>query len=60
MSFMRATDPQVQAIKNLCFNRSNLIIVLYTFERLKKESLDQLSIVDAADLIGTLQRGAVP
>ena len=54
MKFTRATDKQIQAIKNLCFNRSNLYDVYETLETLGKETLYQLSIGDAKDLISTL------
>ncbi|MCL4480963.1 MAG: hypothetical protein M1113_05725 [Candidatus Thermoplasmatota archaeon] len=54
MRFIRATDRQIQAIKNLCFNRSNLYYVYETLEELGKESLSQLSVGDADDLISAL------
>ena len=54
MTFIRATDKQIQAIKNLCFHRSNLYYVYETLEKLGKESLFQLSAGDAHDLISTL------
>jgi hypothetical protein len=54
MTFIRATDRQIQAIKNLCFNKSNIYYVCETLERLGKDSLFQLSVGDASDLIFTL------
>ena len=54
MTFVRATDKQIQAIKNLCFNRSNLEYVLVSLERLGKDTLYQLSIGDAKEIIGAL------
>ena len=54
MTFIRATDKQIQAIKNLCFSRSNIYYVYETLERLGKQSLFQLSVSDAHDLIATL------
>ena len=54
MRFIRATDRQIQAIKNLCFNRSNLEYVYTTLERLGKDTLYQLSIVDAKEIISAL------
>ena len=54
MTFIRATDRQIQAIKNLCFNRSNLHYVYETLENLGKESLFQLTVGDAHDLIAAL------
>ena len=51
MRFIRATDRQIQAIKNLCFNRSNLEYVYSTLERLGKDTLYQLSIGDAKEII---------
>ena len=57
MKFVRATDKQIQAIKNLCFTRSNLYHVYETLERLGKETLYKLSIGDAKDLISGLLEG---
>ena len=54
MKFIRATDRQIQAIKNLCFNRSNLEYVYSSLERLGKDTLYQLSIGDAKEIISTL------
>lgn len=54
MKFIRATDRQIQAIKNLCFNRSNLEYVYSSLERLGKDTLYQLSIGDAKEFISTL------
>ena len=54
MTFIRATDKQIQAIKNLCFSRSNIYYVYETLENLGKDSLFQLSVGDAHDLIATL------
>ena len=54
MKFIRATDRQIQEIKNLCFNRSNLEYVYSSLERLGKDTLYQLSISDAKDLISAL------
>ena len=54
MKFIRATDRQIQAIKNLCFNRSNISFVYDTLERLGKDTLYQMSIGDAKDLISAL------
>jgi hypothetical protein len=54
MSFVRATSKQIQAIKNLCFNRPNLEYVLVSLERLGKDTLYQLSIGDAKEIIGAL------
>ena len=50
----RATDRQIQAIKNLCFNRSNLEYVYSSLERLGKDTLYQLSIGDAKEIISAL------
>ena len=57
MKFARATDRQIQAIKNLCFNRSNIYYVYETLRQLEKESLYQLSIGDAKELISALLEG---
>ena len=54
MKFIRATDRQIQAIKNMCFNRSNLDYVYSTLEKLGKDSLYQLSIGEAKDIISAL------
>jgi len=54
MRFIRATDRQIQAIKNLCFNRSNLDYVQSSLERLGKDTLYQLSIGEAKDIISAL------
>ena len=54
MRFIRATDRQIQAIKNLCFSRSNLEYVYSTLERLGKDTLYQLSIGDAKEIISAL------
>ena len=54
MKFIRATDRQIQAIKNLCFNRANLMYVYHSLERLDKNTLYQLSIGDAREIISTL------
>ena len=54
MKFIRATDRQIQAIKNLCFNRSNLDYVPSSLERLGKDTLYQLSIGEAKDIISAL------
>ena len=54
MKFIRATDRQIQAIKNLCFNRYNLEYVYSSLERLGKETLYQLSIGDAKEIISAL------
>lgn len=54
MRFVRATDRQIQAIKNMCFNRSNLEYVYSTLERLRKDTLYQLSIADAKEIISAL------
>ena len=54
MTFVRATSRQIQTIKNLCFSRSNIYYVYATLERLGKQSLFQLSVSDAHDLIATL------
>ena len=54
MRFIRATDRQIQAIKNLCFSRSNLEYVCSTLERLGKDTLYQLSIGDAKEIISAL------
>ena len=56
MKFIRATDRQIQAIKNLCFNRSNLDYVQSSLERLGKDTLYQLSIGEAKDIISALVR----
>ena len=56
MRFIRATDRQIQAIKNLCFNRSNLDYVQSSLERLGKDTLYQLSIGEAKDIISALVR----
>lgn len=57
MSFIRATDRQIQAIKNLCFNKSNLDFVYTSLERLRKDTLYQLSIGDAKEIIAALLEG---
>ena len=54
MKFIRATGRQIQAIKNLCFNRPNLEYVYSSLERLGKDTLYQLSIGDAKEIISTL------
>ena len=54
MRFVRATDRQIQAIKNMCFNRSNLEYVYSTLERLGKDTLYQLSIGYAKEIISAL------
>ena len=54
MTFIRATPKQIEAIKNLCFNRSNLYYVYETLEHLSKDNLYQLSIGDAKEIISTL------
>ena len=54
MRFIRATDKQIQAIKNLCFNRPNLEYVYSSLERLGKDTLYQLSIGDAKGIISAL------
>jgi hypothetical protein len=54
MKFIRATDKQIQAIKNMCFNRSNLDYVYNSLERLGNDSLFQLSIGEAKDIISVL------
>ena len=54
MKFIRATDRQIQAIKNMCFNRSNLDYVQSSLERLGKDTLYQLSIGEAKDIISAL------
>ena len=54
MTWVRATDRQIQAIKNMCFNRSNLEYVYSTLERLGKDTLYQLSIGDAKEIIAAL------
>ena len=56
MRFIRATDRQIQAIKNLCFNRSNLDYVQSSLERLGKDTLYQLSIGEAKEIISALVR----
>ena len=56
MRFIRATDRQIQAIKNMCFNRSNLDYVQSSLERLGKDTLYQLSIGEAKDIISALVR----
>ena len=53
-AFIRATDRQIQAIKNMCFNRSNLDYVQSSLERLGKDTLYQLSIGEAKDIISAL------
>ncbi|MHB8361177.1 MAG: hypothetical protein ACYDAO_00745 [Thermoplasmataceae archaeon] len=58
MKFVRATDRQIHAIKNLCFNRTNIYFVYNTLERLGKDTLYQLSIGDAKDLISALLEGS--
>ena len=54
MKFIRATDRQIQAIKNMCFDRSNLDYVYSTLEKLSKDNLYQLSKGEANDIISTL------
>ena len=54
MRFIRATDRQIQAIKNMCFNRSILEYVYSTLERLGKDTLYQLSIGEAKEIISAL------
>ena len=56
MSFIRATPKQIQAIKNMCFNRSNLERVQSSLERLGKDTLYQLSISEAKEIISALVR----
>ena len=50
----RATARQIQSIKNTCFNRSNLDYVYITLKRLRKDTLYQLSIGEAKDIIFAL------
>ena len=47
MTFIRATPKQIQAIKNLCFDRRNIQYVLKALDRLEIDSIYQLSISDA-------------
>ena len=54
MTFVRATDRQIQTIRNLCFNRHNIEYVLKTLDALDKDSLFYLSVVEAKDLISEL------
>ena len=54
MKFIRATDRQIQAIKNMCFNRSNLDYVYSALEKLGKNSLYQLNIGETKDIISAL------
>ena len=54
MAFIRASDKQIQGIKNLCFSRSNIYFVYETLEKLGKQSLFQLPVSYAHDLIATL------
>lgn len=54
MRFIQATPRQIQAIKNLCYNRSNIYFVYESLERLGKDSLFQLSIGDAKEIISAL------
>ena len=54
MTFIRATPKQIQAIKNLCFDRRNIRCVLKTLDRLEIGSIYRLSIGDASDLISAL------
>ena len=56
MRFIRATDRQIRAIKNMCFNRSNLDYVQSSLERLGKDTLYQLSIGEAKEIISALVR----
>ena len=56
MRFIRATDRQIRAIKNMCFNRSSLDYVQSSLERLGKDTLYQLSIGEAKEIISALVR----
>ena len=57
MSFTRATKKQIQAIKNLCFNRTNIDRVSNTLRSLQKQTLYELSVEEAKKLIQELLRG---
>ena len=54
MTWVRATDKQIQAIKNMCYNRSNLEYVYSTLERLGKDTLYQLDVGQAKEIISYL------
>ena len=54
MTFIRATPKQILTIKNLCFDRRNIQYVLKALDRLEIDSIYQLSISDASDLISAL------
>ncbi len=57
MKFIRASSKQLQAIKNLSYNRHNINRILKTLEGLHKETLFELSIDEARKLISELLKG---
>ena len=56
MRFIRATDRQIQAIKNMCLRRSNLEYVSNSLKRMSNDILYQLSMEEAKDIISALVR----
>ena len=54
MTWVRATDRQIQAIKNLCYNLDNLRFIEGELSRLGKESLYQLDVGQAKEIIAYL------
>ncbi len=57
MRLIRVTDRQIQAIKILCFNKSNFDFVYTSLERLRKATLYQIRIGDAKEIIDLLLEG---
>ena len=54
MTWVRATDKQIQAIKNLCYNLDNIRYIERELSRLGKESLYQLDVGQAKEIISKL------
>ena len=57
MRLIRVTDRQIQAIKILCFNKSNLNFVNTSLKRIRKDTLYQIRIGDAKEIIDLLLEG---
>ena len=54
MTWVRATDKQIQAIKNLCYSLDNIRFIEGELSRLNKESLYQLDVGQAKEIISKL------
>ena len=54
MTWVRATDRQIQAIKNLCYNLDNIRFIEGELSRLGKDSLYQLDVGQAKEIISKL------